>query len=315
MVAEAASGLREALAALHLPDGDRQLRKKPPSKVPRLGDCPSGRFWRDLESLPDVEVFSITRNGLTGIDGARRASNPAHVIAGPIDRILRALGEIESVGDIGDHLATSGRDAARIDELIEAHPDSEPALIRAISHYAALSGSVFLGNSLPIREWNLFAQWDRTCPDVRTNRGANGIDGQISTWLGATAGSTGSWAIVGDLTALYDPTAAALLDQVENRGRVLAVINNQGGRIFDRLPRLSSMSPRARDWLIHPHRADFSAFASLWKMRHHRVATPDDLDAYDPESTEEAATLLEVSPSAEDTAAFWRAWDSMHLEK
>lgn len=315
VIAEATSGLREALAALHLPDGDRRLRNNPPSKVLRLGDCPSGRFWRDLEALPDVEVFSITRNGLTGIDGARNPSKPPQVIAGPVDRILRALGEIETIGDIGDHLVTSGRDAARIEELIEAHPDSEPALIRAISHYATLSGPVFLGNSLPIREWNLFAQWDRPCPDVRANRGANGIDGQLSTWLGATAGSIGSWAIVGDLTALYDPAAAALLGQVETRGRVLAVINNQGGRIFDRLPRLSSMSPRARDWLIHPQRADFSAFASFWNMRHHRIAAPDDLDGYDPETAGGSAMLLEVSPSAKDTAAFWRAWDAIHADR
>jgi len=312
VIAEATSGLREALAPLHLPDGDRQLRKKPPSKILRLGDCPSGRFWRDLESLPHIEVFTITRNGLPGLPEAPDSSaNPRPVITGPVDRVLRALGEIDPIGDFADHLATSGRDAARIEELLETYPDSEPALIRAISHYAALSGPVFLGNSLPIREWNLFAQWDRPCRDVRANRGVNGIDGQLSTWLGATADIAGSWAIVGDLTALYDPAAAALLGQVESRGRVLAVINNHGGRIFERLPRLSSMSPRARDWLIHPQQADFSAFASLWKMRHHRIGTPNDLDAYDPEACGESATLLEVSPSAKDTAAFWRSWDAL----
>lgn len=311
VIAEATSGLREALAALHLPDGDRLLRRNPPSKILRIGDCPSGRFWRDLEVLPDVDVRSITRNGLPGLapGGAQTSERPAaSVLTGPIDRILRALGEIEPLGDFGDHLVSSGRAAARIDELLEAHPDSEPALIRAISRYAALSGPVFLGNSLPIREWNLFAQWERPCTDIRANRGANGIDGQLSTWLGATAEITGAWAIVGDLTALYDPAAAALLGQVETRGRVLAVINNHGGRIFDRLPRLAAMSPRARDWLIHPQQADFSAFAGLWDMCHHRIATPDDLDAYDPEASGESATLLEITPSAKDTAAFWHAF-------
>jgi len=314
VIAEATSGLREALAALHLPNGDRLLRQKPPSKILRIGDCPSGRFWRDLETLPDIDVRNITRNGLPGI--ARDAATPdsfgnsARFLTGPIDRTLRALGQVEPLGDLADHLVTSGRDATRIDELLEAHPDSEPALIRAISRYAVLSGPVFLGNSLPIREWNLFAQWERPCTEVRANRGANGIDGQLSTWLGATAEITGAWAITGDLTALYDPTAAALLGQVESRGRVLAVINNHGGRIFDRLPRLSSMSARARDWLVHPQQADFSAYAALWNMRHHRIATLDDLDAYDPETSSETATLLEVVPSTTDTAAFWRAWDA-----
>jgi 2-succinyl-5-enolpyruvyl-6-hydroxy-3-cyclohexene-1-carboxylate synthase len=305
VIAEATSGLREALAVLQMPDGDRLLRQQPPSKILRLGDCPSGRFWRDLENLTDVEVFSITRNGLPGI-----AREDIKVITGSVDRVLRALGEVEALGDMADHLVHRGRDAARIDELLEAHPDSEPALVRAISNYAALSESVFLGNSLPIREWNLFAQWDRPCTAVRANRGANGIDGQLSTWLGATAEVSGAWAVVGDLTALYDPAAAALLGQLETRGRVLAVINNQGGRIFERLPRLDSMSPRARDWLVHPQEADFSAFAALWQMRHHRIATPDDLDAFDPEAAGESATLLEITPSAKETAAFWRAWSA-----
>ena len=317
VIAEATSGLREALAALHLPDADRTLRELPPSKILRLGDCPSGRFWRDLESLPQIEVFSLPRNGLPALgspnsfDPTDSTSTPPSkkVIPGPIDRTLRALGEITPLGDFSDHLATRGRIATRIDELLEAHPDSEPALIRAISHYAALSGPVFLGNSLPIREWNLFAQWDRPCTEVRANRGANGIDGQLSTWLGATAEITGCWAVVGDLTALYDPAAGALLGQTENRGRVLAVINNHGGRIFERLPRLAAMSPRARDWLVHPQQADFSAFAALWNMRHHRIATQNDLDVYEPDP-EGPPVLLEITPSPTETAAFWRAWDA-----
>ncbi len=312
VIAEATSGLREALAALHLPDGDRLLRAKPPSKVLRLGDCPSGRFWRDLESMHGIDVRSITRNGLHGLVTGQ--SSPCHVITGPVDRVIRALGQVEPIGDFGDHLVNSGRDAARIDELLEAHPDSEPALIRAISRYAVLSGPVFLGNSLPIREWNLFAQWDRPCTEVRANRGANGIDGQLSTWLGATAEISGAWTVAGDLTALYDSAAASMLGQVETCGRVLVVINNQGGRIFERLPRLDSMSERAREWLVHPQQADFAAYASLWHMRHHRIATPDDLDAYDPETNGNGATLLEVTPSAKDTAAFWRAWDAIGLK-
>ena len=122
---------------------------------------------------------------------------------------------------------------------------------------------VFLGNSLPIREWNDFAQWDRPVPEVRANRGVNGIDGQLSTWLGWSADEVDSWAVVGDLTALYDVAAGFALKQITNQGRVLAVINNQGGRIFDRLPRLQSMSPRARDWMANAQQADFAGLAQL----------------------------------------------------
>src|SRR5690606_14331550 len=67
VIAEATSGLREALQGLALPDGDRLLKSQPPGKVLRLGEVPSGRFWRDLESLPEVSVWSVCRNGLPGL--------------------------------------------------------------------------------------------------------------------------------------------------------------------------------------------------------------------------------------------------------
>jgi 2-succinyl-5-enolpyruvyl-6-hydroxy-3-cyclohexene-1-carboxylate synthase len=167
---------------------------------------------------------------------------------------------------------------------------------------------VFLGNSLPIREWNLFAQWARPVPTVRANRGANGIDGQISTWLGWTADVSETWAVVGDLTALYDLAAPFVLGQVNRDGRVLAVINNGGGKIFERLPRLQAMSPRAAECMTHPHAADLSGMAALWGMAHLRVRRADDFDAFEPGGK---PVLLEILPDPAQTAQFWADWDGI----
>jgi 2-succinyl-5-enolpyruvyl-6-hydroxy-3-cyclohexene-1-carboxylate synthase len=302
VVAEATSGLREALWQLALPDADRWLRARPPGKVLRLGEVPSGRFWRDLEDLAEIPVWSVCRNGLPGL------ARESEVICGPLERVVAALGEIENIGDVQDHLAQRSRRAERITELLETYPDSEPGLMRVLSQYASLGGGVFLGNSLPIREWNLFAQWQQPIPSVRANRGANGIDGQLSTWLGWSAELSESWAVVGDLTALYDLAAGGLLGQVECRGRVLAVINNGGGRIFDRLPRLEAMSPRAVEWLRNAHTADFAGMAALWRMNHLQVRTVDDFDQFTGDAA--ATVLLEIQPDPEQTRRFWAAWDA-----
>lgn len=230
LVIDATSGLREALAPLALHDADRVLSRNPPGKILRIGEVPTCRFWRDLEKLPNISVWSVCRNGLPGL---ARASD---VLRGTADRALRALGDEYLAEDALDHLIGNSARLARTEELLEAYPDSEPALVRQISRYACLGSSVFLGNSLPIREWNLFAQTIRPVPLVRANRGANGIDGQISTWLGATASEENAWAVIGDLTALYDLAAPFVFPQIETRGRVLAVINNRGGHIFPASP-------------------------------------------------------------------------------
>jgi 2-succinyl-5-enolpyruvyl-6-hydroxy-3-cyclohexene-1-carboxylate synthase len=302
LVAEGTSGLREALEGLAVHDADRFLKKRPPGKILRLGEVPSGRFWRDLETLPDVAVWSVCRNGLPGL------ARSSQVTRGAVGRVLRALGDVDAADDALDLLAGASARATRIEELLETHPDSEPALVRAVSHYASIGGGVFLGNSLPIREWNLFAQWSRPVAGVRANRGANGIDGQLSTWLGWSAEAADSWALVGDLTALYDLAAPFMMDQLPDQRRVLAVINNGGGGIFRRLPRLETMSPRAAGCLENTHRADLSGFAALWGMAHLRVRTADDLDAIE---TSGNNLLLEVIPDTRQTAAFWKDWDRL----
>ncbi len=300
IVAEATSGLREALQALSIHDADRVLKSNPPGKILRLGEVPSGRFWRDLETLPQISVWSVCRNGLPGL---ARLSN---VLRGPLNRILPALGDIEFADDALDLLSGASSRANRIEELLEIYPDSEPALLRTLSHYASIGGGLFLGNSMPIREWNLFAQWTRPVPSVRANRGANGIDGQVSTWLGWSADVSETWAVVGDLTALYDLAAPFVLAQINCQGRVLTVINNGGGKIFERLPRLSNMSPRAAEWMTNPQTADLSGLATLWDMNHIRIHTVDDFDKFE---AGEKTLLLEVVPDAAQTTAFWAAWD------
>lgn len=299
VLAEATSGLREALQELALPDGDRMLKEQLPGKILRIGDVPSGRFWRDLEDLPEVNVWSITRSGFSGL------ARESQVTRGPIDRVIQALGEIDAIGDVLDVFAGTSRRTALIEECLEAYPDSEAGLIRTLSLYASFGDSVYLGNSLPIREWNQFAQWEKPVPDVRANRGANGIDGQLSTWLGITANRKDAWAVVGDLTALYDLPAPMMLGQTMNHGRVLAVINNGGGKIFERLPRLDALSPRAAECLINPQQVDFSAMAALWGMRHLRVTCPDDFDQLE---ACDGALLLEIVPDDRQTQEFWGKW-------
>jgi len=300
LVAEATSGLREALEGLAIHDADRVLKARPPGKILRLGEVPSGRFWRDLEDLPEISIWSVCRNGLPGL---ARESN---VLRGRMDRVIPALGEIALADDALDYLPGASGRATRIDELLESYPDSEPALLRTLSHYVSIGGGLFLGNSLPIREWNLFAQWARPVPSVRANRGANGIDGQVSTWLGWSADVSETWAVVGDLTALYDLAAPFVLEQINCQGRVLAVINNGGGKIFERLPRLQTMSPRAAEWMSNPQTADLSGLATLWGMRHLRIRTVDD---FDPCESGEKTLLLEIVPDAAQTTSFWAAWD------
>lgn len=298
VIADATSGIRESLSTLTLIDADRIFKSNPPSTVLRLGDVPVGRFWRDLEDMPNTEVFSITRTGFSGL------ARPSTVIYGQLEDIIQALGDISPVGDPLDLLKSARKSSGVIEDALVSLERSEPALVRAFSQFAALGDYLFLGNSNSIRLWNAYAQRLMATENVRANRGANGIDGELSTFLGGSVRMRDSWALVGDLTALYDANALAMTPQLPEGRRVIGVLNNTGGGIFKRLPQASQFSPAMERMLIQPHSADFSHLAQLWGATYLRIESADDTEQLDglPES---GTFLVELVPDAQQTEQFY----------
>ncbi len=300
VVADGTSGLRELLGSLCIVNPDKVLLENKPGKVLRIGDVPVGRYWRDLEDIKDVEILSMTRTGFSGL------ARESQVIHGDIGRILRgaAASEFDEVGDVLDILNGNGRRASQLSELLEAYPDSEPALVRLLSVYAYTGESLYLGNSLPIREWGEFAQREHPIEVVRANRGANGIDGQLATWAGWTHGIDDAWILLGDLTTLYDLSAPSLLHDCEAEGRVIVVMNNGGGRIFDRLPRVQNMEQGQRSIIANEHAFSFESWAMMWGWDYLRVEDADELEI----EGGPVPLVVEIVPSEKQTNAFWEAY-------
>ena len=122
----------------------------------------------------------------------------------------------------------------------------EPRWFQFLSEAIPAGAAVLLGNSLPIREWNHAAAFEDRGLRCFSCRGANGIDGALSTFFGLSDDDAESWAIVGDLTALYDLSAPWILNQLAPGKRRIVVINNGGGRIFSKLPALADLADGER---------------------------------------------------------------------
>jgi len=127
-------------------------------------------------------------------------------------------------------------------------------------------GQLFLGNSLVVRLVDALGKIPAGYP-VYSNRGASGIDGLLSTAAGVQrASARPTLALVGDLSALYDLNALALLRQV-SAPFVLIVVNNNGGQIFSLLP--TPQREREQFYLM-PQNVHFEHAAAMFELKYHR---------------------------------------------
>ncbi|QHE53347.1 2-succinyl-5-enolpyruvyl-6-hydroxy-3-cyclohexene-1-carboxylic-acid synthase [Pontibacillus sp. HMF3514] len=96
-------------------------------------------------------------------------------------------------------------------------------------------GTIYVGNSMPIRDLDTFMFTSPKSIRVLANRGVNGIDGLASSALGAAAHGEEVTLILGDLSFFHDLNGLLVAKQYGIRLRII-VINNQGGGIFSFLP-------------------------------------------------------------------------------
>jgi 2-succinyl-5-enolpyruvyl-6-hydroxy-3-cyclohexene-1-carboxylate synthase len=160
--------------------------------------------------------------------------------------------------------------AAAIDaELSKGRSLTEPGIARAVVERAPGGSHVVIASSMPVRdvEWYAPRRLDIT---VHANRGANGIDGVVSTAIGVASTGVATYALVGDLAFLHDSSALIALAR-RRVNLTIVVVDNDGGGIFSFLPQASALAAERFEQLFGtPHGTDCAAVA-----RAHNLAAVD----------------------------------------
>jgi 2-succinyl-5-enolpyruvyl-6-hydroxy-3-cyclohexene-1-carboxylate synthase len=168
-----------------------------------------------------------------------------------------------------------------IDEVIGGlNTLSEPAVARLFAmHLPPEVDEVVVASSMPIRDLEWFGG-----PGARAhaNRGANGIDGTLSTAVGIACGGARTAVLIGDIAFLHDLNA--LIGLMDRRAfdraldlRIL-VVDNDGGGIFSFLPQADHLaSSTFEQYFGTPHGADLVALAKGCGIPARTVETAQDL--------------------------------------
>ncbi len=264
-----------SLAAGQAVAGDRNwVLAHPPEVVIQLGAAPTTRTTQAFVASADRLV--VADRWHLDPDVERRSS---WRIAVDADALGRAIGErrlqpapaewTEAWGDADD------RGRVALDGFLDATGEPfEPRIARDVAAAAPPGGTLFVGNSTPIRDLDL-AMAPRDELRVMANRGASGIDGLVSTSLGVAAAAQGPVvALLGDLTFLYDFGSVAW-NADGGIDCTIVVVRNGGGEIFSLLPHLDV--PERRDLFVTPHRTDLGALARAAGVGHIQVDRGADL--------------------------------------
>lgn len=205
---EVHSGLNQKGTIKYEKDLIQLVRESSSGLMIKFGKTPVTKLWRLInEQFPNFEIYSYKNKNI----GAARGE------------ILDSLDELPRFKkmDLPD---------SNLFSSINKYPQSEISVVKNIVENIEQDDLIFVGNSMPIRYLDFFKGEGL---NVFASRGANGIDGQLSTAIGIAQGTSQQvHALLGDLTFIYDSNR--IYSDWPSNFKV-HILNNHGGRIFERV--------------------------------------------------------------------------------
>jgi 2-succinyl-5-enolpyruvyl-6-hydroxy-3-cyclohexene-1-carboxylate synthase len=276
LLADPLSGARRGGAAiahydLLLRDGEFACGHAP-EVVVRVGDLPTSKPLRAW-----LAGLSASRQIL--VDPQLAWQDPAAVVELVLHADPRALEPPPPAPpDWLDRWRAADAAAAQAIELALGDELSEPNVARALATELPSQATLFVAASMPVRELEWFAPVRADPPRVLSNRGANGIDGTLSSALGAAAVTDGPVvALIGDVAFAHDIGGLLAASRL-GLSLTIVLINNAGAAIFDYLP-VSRERDVYEQHVATPTTINFERAAALYGLRYERPQTLAELRA------------------------------------
>jgi len=231
-----------------------------------VGPLPTSKVLRAWLKDSDVVALQINRAG-ENVDST-------HGRWTRLDGTLTPSGEHAKATDNARLSAWSkAQKAARakLERIARVDWNFEGRIVMLLEEALGPDDRLFIGSSMPVRDLEWFYHPPGPGPEVLCNRGANGIDGTVSTALGASLDGKRTVLLCGDLTFLHDSNA--LLSAYGHTGDLtVVVVNNQGGGIFNHLA-VAKETKRFEQLWGTPQAADLGKLCTAHGVRHDHAET------------------------------------------
>jgi 2-succinyl-5-enolpyruvyl-6-hydroxy-3-cyclohexene-1-carboxylate synthase len=247
-----------------------------PDVVLRVGDLPVSKPLRTwLAGLANVPQITLDPEGAwqdpASVLTHSLAVDPAAALSASTSGIAKAEPDW-----LAGWRSADERAAEAILGVLAASGLSEPSVATELGVLLPQEATLFVASSMPVRDIETFWPVRPDPPRVLCNRGANGIDGTVSSAFGAAAAARDPVALlIGDVALAYDIGGLLAANRLDLK-LTIVLLNNEGGGIFDFLP-VSESSMARRDDLYTRHVAtptglDFAQAATLYGLSHETAA-------------------------------------------
>jgi 2-succinyl-5-enolpyruvyl-6-hydroxy-3-cyclohexene-1-carboxylate synthase len=280
-----AAPLVHADVALGTRDPDTRQALAPDLVVYIGGQVTSKHLKTLLRSHPPHQLWRVQPGGAAP-DTYQRTSQLIHMT--PAD-FLQTLADLVQ-GQASPAAAPHPSDYAHLWEeitttarrslfrLLDSQPFGEFQAVRSVLDMLPAQGLLQVGNSMPIRYANFIGvSPDRVPSQINANRGVSGIDGCVSTAVGAAATTTApTTLIVGDLAFFYDRNG--LWQRTLPPNLRIVLLNNHGGGIFDLIDGPNRLDAETRTaFFLTPQPLSAQRTALDHGLHYHYAASEDDL--------------------------------------
>ena len=280
---------------------DAAGRPLKPDMVLCLGGWPTSKPLRAWLEACAPEVWLVTSR-TQNLDALHLTTH--HVRGG-----LRAfVGSVVAAGmgpaDYADAWRSAERAAgASLDRAVaKAHKNFEGRVVVHLAQHLPKLTPVFVANSMPVRDVEYFWPGTDRAPQFYFNRGANGIDGTLSTALGVAHGHRPAVLLTGDLALLHDANGFLLAPKFKG-SLTIVLINNNGGGIFEHLP-VASFNPPFEEFFATPQSVDFPKLCAAHGVAYTRVRDGKHFTGLISELPKSGIRVLEVRTDRKKDAAF-----------
>ncbi|HVU23330.1 MAG TPA: 2-succinyl-5-enolpyruvyl-6-hydroxy-3-cyclohexene-1-carboxylic-acid synthase [Opitutus sp.] len=239
-------------------------RRLKPEFVLCLGGWPTSKVLRGWieAAAPEILLVAETMANRDALHGRTRQ------IAAPVESLAVSGRECADRTYLEQWLQAEKATRGAIDAALEAENgmfEGKAAWLLAKSLPAKTP--VFVASSMPVRDVEYFWPANGGGQTLYFNRGANGIDGTLSTALGVAQGAERPAVLLtGDLALLHD--ANGFLIRPKLRGALtIVLINNRGGGIFEHLP-IAEFEPPFEEFFATPQDVDFAKLCAAHGVKH-----------------------------------------------